>query len=214
MTLRDDINKAFNLIECRNSVPFNGVLGSPPEWFPEIHAKEFTRLRDQILNTPFYERKITHEQVIAWMDEWRDLHLPKGDISHSVPVELQEIIGKLSQYRYAVSLDEMEGLNLLGGEYAVMGKRKSISTSINASKPRPKKNYDDKTLDTEIATLKRNYPNYKPSELWVHLKTAIESWSDADCKEYGEKDSRSYHYGIGDERGSIAYGTFRKKLKK
>ena len=124
------------MIESRNSVPFNGVLGSPPKWFPEIHAKEFTRLRDQILNTPFYEKKITHEQVVAWMDEWRDMHQQDGVISHSVPIELQEIIRKLSQYRHAVSLGGIEGLRLLGGEKAVMGLSYSKEQSKHAKEPR------------------------------------------------------------------------------
>ena len=204
----------LDAIEQRKNVSFNGVMGSMPEWMPPFHRNEFLRIRDNLLNDTYdYDGELTSEaKIIVWIDEYQ--MMGETDRQANIPLELMEVIGKLYQYRHAVKLGEIEGLRFLAGDYAVMGKRTSITASKNAEKPRPKKNCEQVTLDSIIKTLKQNHPDEKPSEVWVHFKTAIKEWSDADCKEYGEKDSRSYHYEIGDERGSIAYGTFRKKLNK
>jgi hypothetical protein len=193
---------------------YDGIKGLPPYWenIPEPNKKKFYTARFQIFNAvndkvaDYQEIKSRFDALVANNRHGIVLALMKDtkyyDNALSVLVELFK----------AVSLSEIECLRLLGGDLAGMGKRKSISTSRNASKPRPKKNDNGETLDNVIKTLKRSYPDEKPSAIWVHLKTAIKEWSDNDCKESGEKDSRTYYYKIGEERGSIAYGTFRKKL--
>jgi len=197
--------------ERRDSLPFNGVMGAMPEWVPEPSKDEFRRTRNSLLNN------YSENQIIKWINEYKmmveatdEIFTPKITYEHS----LQPQIERLFILSYAVELGEIEGLRYLAGDVAVMGKRKSISTHKNASKLRPKKNDYGESLNEVIAKLKRYYPHLRPHELWVHLKTEIELWSEADCKEYGEKDSRSYHFEIGEKRGSIAYGTFRKKLNK
>lgn len=123
---------------------------------------------------------------------------------------------KLDMANITLAIEEWKNIvRTLGlNNFTRMGKRKSVSTSLNASNKRPRKNYNGETLDSVISTLNKNHLNEKPSAVWVHLKPAIEEWSDGDCTEYGENDSRSYHYGIDEERGSITFGTFRRKLNK
>lgn len=89
--------------------------------------------------------------------------------------------------------------------------------SKTASNPRPIKNEVGETLDNVIAILVKNHPNEKPSALWIHLKTAIEEWSDGDCiqkKPSQKSDSWRYEFHMGEKINTITFGIFRKKLKK
>src|ERR1035437_2241491 len=72
----------------------------------------------------------------------------------------------------------------------------SNTQSDKAKKGRSPKNEDAETLDEVIARLKFNHPDEEPRKVWVHLKTAIEEWSESDCKEVEntKRDSWSYQY--------------------
>lgn len=122
---KDTIKRAVEINEARENAPFNGVLGSPPDWFPDWHVTEFRRIRNNLLDTPHYGEIITPEKAVEWLNEWASMHQQSGVNSHSVPIELQDSIGKLSHYRFAASLPEIEGLRLLAGELAVRGQAMS-----------------------------------------------------------------------------------------
>lgn len=202
-------------LETWEQLKYDGIMGFPPKWVPKPNKDKFNMARFLIFSG-VEKGKYHYNEIKQRFDKLvsdKNYRLVLALMKDRKPYD--ENLFYLVELYDATLLGEIEGLRVLGGDIAVMGKRKSISTSKNASKPRPKKNYENETLDAVIAGLKRNYPNEKPSEIWVHFKTAIEDWSECeDCSLYGEKDSQSYHYEMGDKRGSITYGTFRKKLKK
>lgn len=208
----------IKLLEWRDSQPYDGVLGQVDNWVPDEIKDEFRSIRNKLLDAMNYKELVKVKIIRQWIDEfYKKEKLQEDGIyrrSIVIPPKFRRDVSYLALIQTANSLGEPDGLPMLVREMALMGRRKSISSSIIASKKRPKKNYNGETLDSVITTLKRNHHNEKPSELWVHLKPVIEKWSDGDCKESGEKDSRTYYYGIDEERGAIAYGTFRKKLKK
>ena len=214
----DNLTHASNMLEWRNSQPYDGVLGKIENWWTDEIKDEFYRVRNRLLDAMDYKEHVKVKKIRQWIDEfYKKEKLQEDGIyrrSIVIPPKFRRDVSYLALIQTANSLGEPDGLPMLVSEMALMGKRKSISTSINASKLRPKKNYNGETLDIVITTLKRNHLNETLSELWVHLKTAIEEWSDGDCKESGEKDSKRYIYKIEEIQGSITYGTFRKKIKK
>jgi len=95
------------------------------------------------------------------------------------------------------------------------GKQSLAQQTKRASHKRPIKNEAGETLDNVIRTLAKNHPNEKPSELWPHLKSAIEEWSDSECTETrtGARDSWRYQFQQYSKADSITFGIFRKKLR-
>ncbi|MFM0363697.1 hypothetical protein [Paraburkholderia sediminicola] len=97
----------------------------------------------------------------------------------------------------------------------VMGEGLSGKNQEKARRPRPKKNEAGDTLDEIIRNLARTHRDEHPGEVWPHLKTAIEDWSDSsDVREIGDGDSRSYRYKQSDKLGGITYAWFRKKFRR
>jgi hypothetical protein len=194
---------------------YDGIMGFPPEWVSEPRMKEFC-LERGCLFFEVEQEKVTYDELKSRFD-WMLIDMDAAMslvLFKDARTEYDDSLSLLLWLFKAVSLGEIEGLRLLSGNLAVMGKRKSISTSVNARKPRPKKNFEGETLDYLIAKLKLNNPNLKPSELWVHLKNEVDQWSDGDCEESGENDSRRYTFKIEGVSDSITFGTFRKKLLK
>ncbi len=215
----DNLNDAdINLLKWRDSQPYDGVLGQVDNWVPDEIKDEFCSIRNKLLDAMNYKEPVKVKKIREWIDEFYKKEKLQGDgiyrRSIVIPPKFRRDVSYLALIQTANSLGEPDGLPMLVREMALMGKRKSISTSINASKPRPKKNDYGETLDSVITTLKRNHSNEKLGEIWVHLKTVLEEWSDGDCKESGEEDSKRYIYKIDDRQYSITYGTFRKKLRK
>lgn len=75
--------------------------------------------------------------------------------------------------------------------------------------------FEGKTIDCVIRRLQRQHPRESASEIWPHLKDAIEDWSDSrsELQEAGSKDNHRYEYKLENEKYSITFATFRKKLR-
>ena len=192
---------------------YDGIKGFPPDWIPAPSKKKFS-IASGIICIGVNQGKYNLQEIQMRFDnlmENKDYRLLLALAKNHKPYD--EHLFYLVELYEASLLGEIEGLRILGGELAVMGKRKSTSSSKNARLPRPIMNYEDETLDAVIARLERRNQDYKPGELWVHLKTAIEEWSNGDCEEDGEDDKRTYWFDTKKGSRSITFGTFRKKLK-
>lgn len=100
---------------------------------------------------------------------------------------------------------------------AKSGNKTSRANSKKASLKRPVKNDAGETRNEVIARLANAHTNEKPSEIWPHLKTAIEEWSGGDCveKRPSEKNRDNWLYQYTKPDGSpdtISYQAFRKRL--
>jgi hypothetical protein len=91
-------------------------------------------------------------------------------------------------------------------------KRNRAAQSTKARKPRGKGD-DGRTLGDLIQGLARNYPRDKPSEVWPHLKSEIESWA-GDCTERNTGGMPSYRYPFADAKKTISYKQFSEHLRK
>ena len=101
-----------------------------------------------------------------------------------------------------------------------LGERHSKSQLRQARAKRSPKNGDEDTVEDVIRILNREHRNEKPSDVWPHLKTSLERWSDGKVTEIdGKGDMRSYRYALPnaeseDDVRPISYGQFRKLLSK
>lgn len=91
------------------------------------------------------------------------------------------------------------------------GKNYHAAQSNRAKKPRGK-GEDQRTMGDLIEALKRHHPNDKPSELWPHLKTAIEDWADS-CKERTIGTRTEYLYSHGERLKTISFKQFGERLR-
>lgn len=124
--------------------------------------------------------------------------------------EMVQLKAKLDwnrKLRDAIKAEKLQ-LQQTGNRYCEGQKEK-------AGHGRPKNNYEGVSRNELIKAFISGYPtDTPPSELWVPFKTALEEWSESECKESGKGDSRRYHYEIGVEKLSITFQTFRKAKNK
>lgn len=108
----------------RESAPYDGVFGLLDNWVPAWHQKRFVQTRNSLLDRGRYGDGFAREQIIEWIDAYcRLTDSSQGYVRNYVPFELWEPIGDLAHYRYAVSLGEKKGLELLAGKDAVRGRK-------------------------------------------------------------------------------------------
>ncbi|OXJ32845.1 hypothetical protein CFB82_17745 [Burkholderia sp. HI2714] len=97
------------------------------------------------------------------------------------------------------------------------GRAQSDAQSGKARKERRAKSDDKRTLVDVIRSLSREHPDSKPSEIWPHLKTSLNEWTDGEeVTEVGKGESRAYRYtppnAENDGVRPISYGWFKKLL--
>lgn len=123
--------------------------------------------------------------------------------------EIQQEYLFLEAREYAVYLREW---NILVDSWKFKKNQKA-----RAQKDRPRR-YKGKTIDDVIKRLKKQHPRESVSELWPHLKYAIEDWGGGRCvlQETGTQGSQRYEYELAEEnkKFTITFDTFRKKLIK
>jgi len=114
--MRAYVERAWAICEDRDKAPYNGILGTPPAWFPEPALDDFKRLRTNVLSATHDGNPITNELALAWLEESVAMHTRNNAESFSIPWEFLESIGKLAHYRYVASLGEHKGLPMLAGK--------------------------------------------------------------------------------------------------
>jgi len=92
--------------------PYDGVLGTLPDWIPRGINSEFVRLRHNLLGDSVCGEKITHALALAWLERYTTLG-ETGRDTH-IPQEIFEVIGQLARWRYIVNLGPKKGLKELG----------------------------------------------------------------------------------------------------
>lgn len=140
---RADIKRAWETHEQRKAEPFNGVLGSLPDWVPDWHKVRFSEIRRRVLDLGYRS-----DEIVGYMNECEGLtraaEQSGGDISdesgnylttedgrvlavdsdassYRIPPEIETHIDALTAYRYVVSVGSEKGLRLLAGKNAVTG---------------------------------------------------------------------------------------------
>lgn len=114
-----------------------------------------------------------------------------------LPVEVQERI--LTAYA------------MLDSAAVTSDKLHRIAQSKKAAQPRGKGD-DGRTLGDLIKSLAANHSQLKPSEIWPHLKSAIEAWA-GPCVEKKIDGRTFYQYCLSEKQRTITYGQFCVRLR-
>lgn len=103
-------------------------------------------------------------------------------------------------------------------ELAASGLNYRKSQRKKAQKPRQLKNNENEPFDDKVKELVLLYEDYSAKELWPHLITAIEEWSQGECREgkpTNVMDSWRVNFAKDDgKKRTITFQTFRKKVNK
>ena len=129
-TIRESLESNFN----RHEQAFDGLMGKLPDWVPEPVKTRFYDCRRK-LRTQYPD-----SQIIEWMNQCDELEeIIKRGLNDAIsfnypPPEVTDETKTLAHVRYAVSLEETEGLRELAGEQAVKGKKFSSAGSSKKGK--------------------------------------------------------------------------------
>jgi hypothetical protein len=129
-TIRELLESNFNLHEQA----FDGLMGQLPDWVPEQIKTRFYDYRRK-LRTQYPD-----SQIIEWMNQCDELEeIIKRGLNDAIsfnypPPEVTDETKFLASVRYAVSLEETDGLGWLAGEQAVKGKKFSSAGSSKKGK--------------------------------------------------------------------------------
>lgn len=111
----------------------------------------------------------------------------------------------------------LSNYSMLSIDDAITGEIFKKNQKARAQRGRPRR-YKGKTIGDVIKRLKKQHPRESVSELWPHLKYAIEDWGGGRCvlQETGIQGSQRYEYELAEEnkKFTITFDTFRKKLIK
>ncbi|MDO9152092.1 hypothetical protein [Methylotenera sp.] len=128
----------MNLLEWRNSQPYDGVLGQLEDWVPKAIKTEFTHIRNKLLDAMNYKELVKVKKIRQWIDECYKKQKIQGDEIYrpSIPPKFLRDISYLALIQNANSLDETEGLRMLAKYEATIGATYSNEQSKRAKVPR------------------------------------------------------------------------------
>ncbi|MEJ1369406.1 MAG: hypothetical protein RPU35_14600 [Candidatus Sedimenticola sp. (ex Thyasira tokunagai)] len=124
--LRQAILDAWDIAEARSNAPYDGVLGSLPDWVPEPIQKNFTAVRDRVIGNWGYEPS----EAVKWLDRFVTIGTDNNEWFYPAiypcgreldPDYFTETIGYLAHLRWVKSLGPEKGLAELAGDVAVTG---------------------------------------------------------------------------------------------
>lgn len=101
-------------IQKRNAAPYDGVMGTLPDWVPANFGREFHAIRNRLLST--YE----HADLLDYIAEMRDMGMrcPSGLLTGTyyrprTPFQIMTDVSILAQFQEATRLGPVDGLALL-----------------------------------------------------------------------------------------------------
>lgn len=145
--------------ESRFRLPYDGLLGMVPEWFPEQYKMDFWVVRENLLN---FEGEYTLDKLREFINTLCRIQQAGESGYYPLPKKIISHITTLTHYQFCAELEDIEvGLNILGGKDAVIiynlnrGIDKSRE-SRNIVKERNKNKFLQDCLE-----IKQQYPGWK-----------------------------------------------------
>lgn len=133
------IDADMNLLEWRNSQPYDGVLGQLEVWVPKAIKDEFCSIRNRLLDAMNYKELVKVKIIRQWIDEnYSRQNLQEGEVYRgtATPPKFWREVSYLAVIQTANSLDETEGLRVLAKYEATTGATYRNEQSKRAKIPR------------------------------------------------------------------------------
>jgi hypothetical protein len=206
----------------RDSLPFDGIMGSLPNWVPDNFQRQFHAIRDRLLT------KYTHERLLDSLDKGiAEARSIRGMLTNK-PYDLSEGVFEFSEVRgicdasflvrlkLAVNMGPEAGLALLtDAEHAkttTIGANNRVGQSKKAKLLRGKVGDDGETITEIIGELAsaRDYRSETAKELWPQLWSALDSrgLDPEETDDKGDWKRSVIKYNFKDGRKTITGGQF------
>lgn len=208
----------------RDAAPYDGIMGSLPEWVPENFRREFLVIRDRLL------KKYTHAHLLDCIDkgiaEAQDMRGMLSDNPLDItkgPFEFSEVRGVreasfLVRLQKAVDLGSELGLALLTDQQHAnqvkKGKNYGQHQSSIASNKRGRVG-DSRVLITEIIgalAMAAKHQELYAKELWVHFLGELDEHGlnpKEISHESGDMQKIKCEYDFGEGCKKISFGRFK-----
>lgn len=227
-SLREILIRNFEMLTERTTKPYDGVLGTPPDWVPRNFQFDFEITRNKLLGAGY-----SPADLVAYVDEYIDfLRIAAanpeeaGYFRHSIPFDIMAAISLLAELKNAVQLGPKDGLaSLIGPLHAEqIGKAEKYREhqSKNASKPRNriKANGEEISITTIVEKLALRVDElgaYLPhKDLWAELYAELDKLGLNPKETTKNKNPFSIEYDVSDDgaRKSIKYASFKAMVSK
>lgn len=218
-TLRETLAKALDADIWRSKQPYDGVLGTLPQWVPENFQVEFKTTRNQLIRNGHKPDDICRFMVDVVETEQKALASPDNPpgFNPNTPFEIYEKIITLAKIQHAVGLGPEQGLAYVTdprtAQQINMGKKHSQSQSRKARRPRGKVSDDGETIRDVIRRIASREPDEGAKALWPRFLGELDR-RQLDPVEEGhptdEKKSAVKYDNVDGERKSMTFGRFEK----
>lgn len=151
------------------SLPYDGVVGTPPEWFPPKDRNEFLTIRSRLL-LEFSARSVL--LMIQYLGGSLPEELEREGFYVSIPRLRMPDIGRLLQYKRAFDRGPVEGLDLLLGKNIAGNERtgrrvlqgaRSGHEAVHGTEQEKHERWGG--YQKKIDKLRNSYPNYSHHKL-------------------------------------------------
>ena len=143
--LQDSLEQVYKAKEERDNQKYDGVVGVPPGWVPEWAESFFRGYRNRLLDVRGY----TPNELLTLINQYDEINNnPNGfrwpatypNRQRVDPHCFQDEIGFLAWLRWCVDKGQKDGLEVLGGGFAVNGMKFNAGGSCKKGKEyEPKK---------------------------------------------------------------------------
>ncbi len=115
--------QALERVKARSSAPYDGVLGTPPNWVRRCGSilQEYERRRAWLLEGLGY----SPAEIREFMQANREIYKPGVKSIKPIPPKIMDSIDFLCRLQKAISLGGKKGLIMLVGEDAEYGRRRA-----------------------------------------------------------------------------------------
>jgi len=204
-------------IQKRNAAPYDGVMGTLPDWVPANFDREFHAIRNRLIST--YE----HADLLDYIAEMRDMGM-QGDRDRGTyyrprtPFQIIADVSILAQFQEATRLGPVDGLALLTdtehAKTATIGANNRVGQSKKAKLLRGKVGDDGETNSQIIGrlALAGEYRELSAKELLMHYISELDRLElDPDETHAGDDWTKLViEYSFKDGRKQITGGQFAK----
>lgn len=214
------VQAALNECNRRDAQPYDGIVGTLPEWVPQPFHRDFHFIQGKLLS----ELKQSEDDIRRYIKVYEQEDSFQSMLS-SIPIRVFDYIGPLWKYKRAVEAGREEGLKILLGDKAAeeiaRGKRAAERQSTRAKKRRGRLDYSDETIADVVKRVKKNHPTLSAKQLWAHFWSELESLglNPQEAVHPSDLNKVAIWYDFRTGRRSITFGWFavlvsRSRLKK
>ena len=214
------VHESASVLRGRDDQPYDGVLGTPPEWLPENFQREFKGARNRLLDAIIYTPNQVRDLVATeFRRDRKAIRNPTKAVSYDGflwPLSVRRDVRTLASLCTAVRLGKEKGLAFLTDQSHAnkvkKGEQYGRHQSRIAKNPRGKLEGDEgQTINEIIGRLAIGRPDESAKELWPHFYSELDGHT-VNPKMDDQRGAISYDFNS--KRKSITFGTFEKVVSR